>query len=299
MSSGYSGNLGYQMPDNWAFDQFYTTSVGSGNGLIEIDKDSNSGRNTGVNYINLPTDDEIEEAVVSKLSDFLNALDAPAPQIPLVLRSNVTYEIPITEDVKLSYSIRQDTTLYDSESSNMTFTITNGTSYVDSVSLIDNVTMNLGLDTSNASITPIISLSTMVGTGKGKVVVTTDGTWINTSYIISTKVEVGTYYKQNVSFLYTISIKKSSFDNIAYQEALVSNASEQFLDKLESLAKGLVVGVVAVAALAACAYVIYQTGGTATGQATTAFIAVLGFLGLTEIKDDNSDDSETNNNSVT
>lgn len=65
MSSGYSGNLGYQMPDNWAFDQFYTTSVGSGNGQIEIDKDSNSGRKTGVNYINLPTDDEIEEAVAA------------------------------------------------------------------------------------------------------------------------------------------------------------------------------------------------------------------------------------------
>lgn len=44
MSSGFSGNLGYKIPDNWAFDQFATTTVGSGNGKIEIDKDGFSGR---------------------------------------------------------------------------------------------------------------------------------------------------------------------------------------------------------------------------------------------------------------
>ncbi|MGB8454722.1 MAG: glycoside hydrolase domain-containing protein [Anaerocolumna sp.] len=51
MSSGYSGNLGYKLPANWAFDQFYTVSLGSGNGKIEIDKDSYSSRDTGVDHI--------------------------------------------------------------------------------------------------------------------------------------------------------------------------------------------------------------------------------------------------------
>ena len=51
MSSGYSGNLGYRLPTNWAFDQFYTVTVGSGSGRIEIDKDSYSGRYTGVDHI--------------------------------------------------------------------------------------------------------------------------------------------------------------------------------------------------------------------------------------------------------
>lgn len=37
MSTGFSGNLGFKMPSNWAFDQFVTTTIGSGNGEIEID----------------------------------------------------------------------------------------------------------------------------------------------------------------------------------------------------------------------------------------------------------------------
>lgn len=49
MSTGYSGNLGFTIPDNWAYDQFSTITIGSGAGEIEIDKDSFSGRNNGFN----------------------------------------------------------------------------------------------------------------------------------------------------------------------------------------------------------------------------------------------------------
>lgn len=48
MSTGFSGNLGFKMPTNWAFDQFDTVTVGSGAGMIEIDKDAYSGRDRGV-----------------------------------------------------------------------------------------------------------------------------------------------------------------------------------------------------------------------------------------------------------
>lgn len=48
MSTGFSGNLGFTIPDNWAFDQFATVTIGSGNGQIEIDKDGFSGRDSGI-----------------------------------------------------------------------------------------------------------------------------------------------------------------------------------------------------------------------------------------------------------
>ncbi len=51
MSSGFSGNLGFTIPDNWAFDQFATVSIGTGSGKIEIDKDAVSGRDLGVSYL--------------------------------------------------------------------------------------------------------------------------------------------------------------------------------------------------------------------------------------------------------
>ncbi|GHD53174.1 glycoside hydrolase domain-containing protein [Streptomyces galbus] len=47
MSTGYSGNLGFPLPRDWAFDQIATITVGSGTGSIEIDKDVASGRDTG------------------------------------------------------------------------------------------------------------------------------------------------------------------------------------------------------------------------------------------------------------
>lgn len=47
MSSGYSGNLGYPHPVNWAFDQISTVSYGTDAGRIEVDNNISSGRDLG------------------------------------------------------------------------------------------------------------------------------------------------------------------------------------------------------------------------------------------------------------
>ncbi|MFJ8277710.1 glycoside hydrolase domain-containing protein [Streptomyces griseoviridis] len=52
MSSGFSGNYGYPLPPNWAYDQIVTKTVGSGSGSINIDIDIASGRDTGENSFN-------------------------------------------------------------------------------------------------------------------------------------------------------------------------------------------------------------------------------------------------------
>lgn len=48
MSTGFSGNLGFTIPDNWALDQFCTTTISSGDKSIEIDKDGFSGQYKGI-----------------------------------------------------------------------------------------------------------------------------------------------------------------------------------------------------------------------------------------------------------
>lgn len=57
MSTGFSGNLGYPIPDNWAFSQFANlegnNALGSGDGRIEIDKDAVSGKNHGVEKLDI------------------------------------------------------------------------------------------------------------------------------------------------------------------------------------------------------------------------------------------------------
>lgn len=52
MSSGYSGNLGYPMPNNWTFDQIVTTVItdSTTNVSIEIDKDVVRGVDAGAQF---------------------------------------------------------------------------------------------------------------------------------------------------------------------------------------------------------------------------------------------------------
>jgi peptidoglycan hydrolase-like protein with peptidoglycan-binding domain len=57
MSTGYSGNLGFPLPDNWAFDQIKNTTLADGTpGAIEVDNDVVSGRDLGVNSVTRPRD---------------------------------------------------------------------------------------------------------------------------------------------------------------------------------------------------------------------------------------------------
>lgn len=51
MSTGYSGNLGFSMPRQWAFDQFIEFTIGSGNGAVGIDNNAVSGKDKGFNYL--------------------------------------------------------------------------------------------------------------------------------------------------------------------------------------------------------------------------------------------------------
>ena len=48
MSTGFSGNLGFAIPDNWALDQFATITISSNGKSIEIDKDGFSGQYKGI-----------------------------------------------------------------------------------------------------------------------------------------------------------------------------------------------------------------------------------------------------------
>ena len=58
MSTGYSGNLGFSLPPNWAFDQISTVTIGSATGAIEIDNDIASGRDFGQSTVDRPSSGE-------------------------------------------------------------------------------------------------------------------------------------------------------------------------------------------------------------------------------------------------
>lgn len=88
MSTGFSGNLGFSMPDNWAFDQFKTTTIGSGEGQLEIDKDGYSGRDPAVKELNPVT--EFNTNNIDLGSSATDTMRGPTVNI-------LGYEVPLFE----------------------------------------------------------------------------------------------------------------------------------------------------------------------------------------------------------
>ncbi|MCY7908524.1 glycoside hydrolase domain-containing protein [Bacillus inaquosorum] len=127
MSTGFSGNLGYPMPNNWAFDQFYEETIGSGSGSIGIDKDGFSGRDSGASNVNPPSD-PVYDARLRTLTDIVSTIPALENLTSL---ANAMFEFDTTETIFTSpeLDIILSTSLLatiPSEGSPNTITITNG-----------------------------------------------------------------------------------------------------------------------------------------------------------------------------
>lgn len=60
MSTGYSGNMGYRIPTNWAFDQFHEYVFTGASVNFDLDKDAYSGRYSGFNHV-----ENYDEAYIS------------------------------------------------------------------------------------------------------------------------------------------------------------------------------------------------------------------------------------------
>ncbi|MCY9162560.1 DUF1906 domain-containing protein [Bacillus atrophaeus] len=127
MSTGFSGNLGYPMPDNWAFDQFYEGTIGSGDGSIAIDKDSFSSRDKAVASVEPPSD-PVYDARLRTLTNILSSIPALDNLTGL---ANAMFEFDTTETIFTSpnLDIILSTSLLatiPSEGSPNTISVTNG-----------------------------------------------------------------------------------------------------------------------------------------------------------------------------
>ncbi|KAJ3272069.1 hypothetical protein HK104_004555 [Borealophlyctis nickersoniae] len=104
MSTGFSGNLGFPMPKNWAFDQISTITVGSGSGSIEIDNNIASGRDTAQSSVisrPAPLDTTFNQAYRSQLYTEVNAYKDQVKSNQLGL----THSMDDALDVLMSYDV--------------------------------------------------------------------------------------------------------------------------------------------------------------------------------------------------
>ena len=106
LSSGFSGNLGFPMPDNWAFDQFATVTIGEGSGSISIDKDGFSGRDTGVGELDVSVTANVTGGSFSAGVTDSDTVAGPTVNI-------LGYEVPLfTLDIGFSFG---DSLIVESE----------------------------------------------------------------------------------------------------------------------------------------------------------------------------------------
>ncbi|MBP1971695.1 peptidoglycan hydrolase-like protein with peptidoglycan-binding domain [Virgibacillus natechei] len=109
MSTGFSGNLGYPMPTNWSFSQFYEYTITSGpdSSTIGIDKNDYSGRDTGVSSVNPPSEgDHLRDKLYDEMMDLGSSL--PSFFIdPDVFGTTFAFnqEIPVFESLFYSISL--------------------------------------------------------------------------------------------------------------------------------------------------------------------------------------------------
>ncbi len=68
MSTGYSGNMGFKMPQNWNFDQFHEFQIITDGETWDLDKDAFSGKFGAVTKLDTP----IEKNLYDKLEDLYN-----------------------------------------------------------------------------------------------------------------------------------------------------------------------------------------------------------------------------------
>lgn len=68
MSTGFSGNLGYPLPANWAFDQISTITLGYGAGLINIDNNIKSGKYNGEASVESVSGESLNENFIRQLN---------------------------------------------------------------------------------------------------------------------------------------------------------------------------------------------------------------------------------------
>lgn len=157
MSYGWSGNMGFSMPKNWAFDQFATVSVGSGEGMIEIDKDTASGADDGASQVKLPSPEE-----VTAQRNFINHVFQGMPfadQIPVTMEVGKTYTL--FDLVCLKAEISYNTTMGTEQPNSIT--IKNG--QLDSAKLSVLEGIDLSADLKEKYLDPLKSLGLSVSNG--------------------------------------------------------------------------------------------------------------------------------------
>lgn len=92
MSTGFSGNLGFSIPDNWALDQFDTITISSNGQSIEIDKDGFSGNYMGISQEYYDVEhNELDNSILENGNTVRLLINTTGSSIPVYKTKGILY----------------------------------------------------------------------------------------------------------------------------------------------------------------------------------------------------------------
>lgn len=204
MSTGFSGNLGYKIPDNWAFDQFYEYTFTGGGTSFGLDKVAYSGRYSGFGHIESHTSSDpipvpTDEILVDRYREILKLMNV-SPALGLSLDRTFVVDTPI---LYVEYKAGCNVNLTKDPDSEWTpaLDIVNGSfdsnSLTHTQEIIDQISSETTVEfNKNGGVSVINKLSSEIGNGKVSVGIGVEGNRLKVIYQVEETVlstEEGTY----------------------------------------------------------------------------------------------------------
>lgn len=280
MSTGFSGNMGFPLPECWAFDQFHEYSFSYNNGLMSfpLDKDAVSGIYLGFSEFGnmssgtVPVTDNQKRTAVYDIIKNVNGVteqiasplelnwESPSILIPPHGAGPIQIEITYTQSVLVN--LAQDKANY------ATFSVSNGnvvgmdTSYTSELfeTVSGALSADAGIDIGDDGVELILQLTQSVENGKISFGVSTANNKTSAFVVVESYLGSSKHIYNSVS----VKIKLSIDDDEVQQAELVKETVKEYMTTA-------VLAVAVAGVLYAAGGIIVATGiGTAIGTAVSS-----------------------------
>lgn len=280
MSTGFSGNMGFPLPECWAFDQFHEYSFSYNNGLMSfpLDKDAVSGMYLGFSEFGnmssgtVPvTDNQKRTAVYDIIKNVNGVTEQIASPLELNWESPSIFIPPHGADpiqIEITYTQSVLVDLTQDKANYATFSVSNGdvvgmdTSYTSELfeTVSGALSADAGIDIGDDGVELILQLTQSVENGKISFGVSTANNKTSAFVVVESYLGSSKHIYNSVS----VKIKLSIDDDEVQQAELVKETVKEYMTTA-------VLAVAVAGVLYAAGGIIVATGiGTAIGTAVSS-----------------------------
>lgn len=280
-SSGYSGNMGFRIPKNWAFDQFVELKGNSSANAVsfDIDKVAYSGRYSGFHQLSAPVEDdaiknELATAAAKKILNIFNiypkvgfavgmgdSLDAGV--IKITYRTAFNEDLDANKEIDFDEDVIKIPSIFISDGKMDSATLINATKEYESLA----TSLQIKLD-SSGQLAFVNTISEHIGNGTITIGYKLSPSEFQLMYKIEQLIGMTETTKESITAIVTLSARQEDLPNLPfYQE----------MQKLETLiqAEVAIFGILILGALVVTIGLILLEGGGAAELSAEAVMTMI------------------------